>query len=69
MIPGMARPPLENPRRINRGMRLAPDEDALLHAAATAAGAKSQADWMRDELLKRARKVVKSSVAAEVART
>lgn len=47
-------------------MRLAPDEDALLHAAAEAAGAKSQADWMRDELLKRARKVVKAAAPAQV---
>jgi uncharacterized protein (DUF1778 family) len=55
MSPRTGRPRADNPRTINRAMRLTADEDALLTAAAERDG-KPIAEWMRSKLLAAAKR-------------
>lgn len=52
----MGRPPIDNPRTVARHIRLTPDEDALITAAAERAGGQNIADWMRTKLIAAAKR-------------
>jgi len=58
MVPRTGRPPVDNPRRIIRRIRLSDAEDASVVAAAEAAG-QDVAEWMRDRVLAAAKRVKK----------
>lgn len=54
-MPRMGRPPSEDPRTVNRAIRLTEDEDELIRAAADRAGMKL-AEWCRMRLVAAAKR-------------
>jgi uncharacterized protein (DUF1778 family) len=54
-MPRTGRPPTDDPRKVNRAIRVTEDEDALIRAAADRAGMKI-ADWCRSRLLAAAKR-------------